>query len=81
MQTTRNDMDEILQKLLKGVNINDPLLPPKKAAEMLGLSYQTLAAWRYRDDHRLPWVRLGRRSIRYRLSEVKKFIDTQTVGA
>ena len=66
--------------LLKGFNPDDRLLRARQAAEMLGLSPQTLALWRCRRNNGhtapdLPWVKVGRRSIRYRLSDLKKFID------
>jgi predicted DNA-binding transcriptional regulator AlpA len=63
-----------------GIKIDDPLLRPRKVAEMLGIAEQTLAVWRCRKNHGEPapdlaYVRIGRRAIRYRLSEVKRFID------
>ena len=65
---------------LFGIKIDDPLLRPRKVAEMLGIAEQTLAVWRCRQNHGnaapdLAWVKIGHRSIRYRLSDVEKFID------
>jgi predicted DNA-binding transcriptional regulator AlpA len=47
---------------------------------MLGIAPQTLAVWRHRKNNGktapdLPYVKIGRRAIRYRLSDVKKFIE------
>jgi len=66
--------------LLKGLKLDDPLLRPRKVAEMLGIAEQTLAVWRCRQNHGnaapdLAWVKIGRRSIRYRLSDVQRFIN------
>ncbi len=63
-----------------GIKIDDPLLRPAKAAEMLGVKVQTLAVWRYRKNQGLtapdlPYVKIGLRAIRYRLSDVQRFIE------
>jgi len=65
---------------LFGIKIDDPLLRPRKVAEMLGMSEQTLAVWRYRKNNGLsapdlPFLKIGRRAIRYRLSAVTTFIN------
>ena len=72
-------MSPTLSDLLKNVDLKDPLLTPKKASEMLSVKVQTLAAWRHR-GHRLPWVRLGGRAIRYRLSDLVRFIEENRHG-
>jgi excisionase family DNA binding protein len=61
--------------LVKALGINDPLVPASKAAELLGLSRQTLATWRHRGDKRLPWIKLGKRAVRYKLSDVQQFVS------
>lgn len=53
----------------------DALLPPRKAADLLGLSVQTLAAWRHVGDTRLPYIKLSGRAVRYRLSDIRSFIE------
>ena len=70
-------MADPFNDLLKRINVNvsDPLLPAKETAEILRVKEQTLAAWRFRHDHRLPWCRLGGRAIRYRMSDILKFIE------
>jgi len=70
----------MLEDLLKGFNPDDRLLRARQAAEMLGVSPQTLAVWRCRKNNGhtapdLPYIKVGRRSIRYRLSDLKKFSD------
>jgi predicted DNA-binding transcriptional regulator AlpA len=55
--------------------LDDPLLPPSAAASLLGLSIQTLAVWRHHGDTRLPFVKLSGRAVRYRLSDIRAFIE------
>ena len=43
-------------------------------AELLGVAPSTLARWRRTGDPDLPYVRLGNR-IRYRASDIEKFLD------
>jgi len=69
-----------IDSLVKGYQNSDPLLPEKKAAQILGLQPHTLAVWRLRASKGLPapdlpYVRVGRRAIRYRLSDVQRFIE------
>ena len=70
----------MLDDLLKGLKLDDRLIRPRQTAEMLGVSVQTLAVWRYRGNRGnlapdLPYVKFGRRAIRYRLSDVLRFIE------
>lgn len=60
---------------IPGSSFDDPLVPPERAAELLGLSRQTLAVWRHRGDSRLPYIKLSGRAVRYRLSDVRQFIE------
>ena len=55
------------------------LLTRKEAADFLGLRTQTLAVWGMTGKH-LPLVKVGR-TVRYKLADLEKFIDRQTVGA
>jgi len=53
----------------------DRLIPPKAAAAIVGLSPATLAAWRSRGvADQPPFVRLGRRAVRYREAAVRDWI-------
>ena len=58
------------------------LLTRKEAAYLLRLRPNTLAVWavKHRFDKELPVVRLGRNLIRYRRSDIQRFID-QRAGA
>lgn len=51
------------------------LITEKAAARLIGLSDSTLIAARFRGAPLLPFVRVGQRSIRYRLSDVHEFVD------
>ncbi len=57
-----------------------PLVDEKVAAEILGLADGTLSVWRCVKRYpELAYVRVGR-SIRYRLSDIEKFIESRRVG-
>ena len=55
----------------------DKLLSCKEAAENLNVKTQTLAAWRCKNTYGLQFVRVGR-VIRYRVSELERFISEHT---
>jgi excisionase family DNA binding protein len=54
----------------------EKLLTRQEAAEQLRLKAQTLAAWGADGKH-LPFIRCGR-SVRYKESDVEKFIQQRT---
>ena len=58
----------------------DRLLTRREAAEFLGMRTQTLAKWAVSGQH-LPMVKVGSRSVRYKLSDLVAFVERQTVGA
>jgi excisionase family DNA binding protein len=55
------------------------MLTAAEAAGYLGIKVQTLSTWRCTRRYHLPFVRVGR-AIRYRLSDLEKFISARTVG-
>jgi excisionase family DNA binding protein len=59
---------------------SDPKLTEDQAAEMLGVKSQTLSVWRCAKRYSLPYIKCGR-LVRYRLSDVEKFLARRTVGA
>jgi predicted DNA-binding transcriptional regulator AlpA len=59
---------------------HERLVSRQQAAEFLGLSAQTLAVWAMKGIH-LPVVKVGARAVRYRVSDLEKFIEVQTVPA
>lgn len=55
---------------------NEPLLDRKLAAKYLGMSPGTLAVWDCTKRYNLNPLKIGR-SVRYRKSELDKFIESQ----
>ncbi len=50
------------------------LLTPAEVANHLRVDEETLAAWRCTGRQSLPFVRLGSRLVRYRASDVARFV-------
>ena len=57
-----------------------PLVDEKQASEILGLAPGTLSVWRCTKRYDLPFVKVGR-SIRYRIADLERFLESRTVGA
>jgi predicted site-specific integrase-resolvase len=55
----------------------DPLVHPRNAASILGLSEGTLAVWRSTGRYDLPYVKCGR-LVRYRMEDIQAFIERRT---
>ena len=60
-------------------NHEDPLLNRTEAASYLGIQPQTLSVWLSTKRYPLPVVKVGR-SVRYRLSDLKTFLQSRTIG-
>ena len=56
----------------------EKLLTAGQVAEILGIKEATLAQKRWRGEHSLPYIKLGR-VIRYKLSDVQLYIEQRTV--
>jgi hypothetical protein len=56
------------------------LICEKTAAKLIGVSAAMLVAGRFRKRPLLPFVRVGSRAIRYRLTDINDFIDRNTYG-
>ena len=74
---------EDLQSTKSGADLSklpeSQLLSEKEVAQYLGLSTRTLQAWRLRGGS-LRYQKLNKRSIRYRVGEVRKFHDLGRQG-
>lgn len=57
--------------------MNKTLLTTKEAASMLGVSTAFLERDRC-ERARIPFIRLGTRSIRYKIADLETFLDAQT---
>ncbi len=55
----------------------DELLNSEQAAQILGIKPQSLAVWRLHGEN-LPFVKVGR-LVRYRRSDIEKWLEAQTV--
>lgn len=51
------------------------LITEKAAARLMSISESTLIAARFRRAPLLPFVRIGKRSIRYRISDVHALVE------
>lgn len=56
------------------------LLKPEQAAQVLGVSTNTLACWRSTKRYPLPWIRVGNR-VRYRQADLEGFIAARSQNA
>ena len=56
------------------------LLTRREAADFLGLRAQTLATWAMTGKYNLPTIKVGR-SVRYRRSDLERWLAARTVGA
>jgi len=54
----------------------DPLLTREETAKYMGLSNGTLEVWASEKRYNLPYIKLGKRAVRYRLSDVENFINS-----
>ena len=54
--------------------MNQNLLTPAQAADILGVTIGTLAVWRCTARYPLPFVKIGRR-VKYRLYDINNFIE------
>lgn len=54
------------------------LKTPEEAAKVLKVSVRTLAKWRCTDEVKIPYIKVGR-SVRYKLSDLDKYIEQNTV--
>lgn len=55
------------------------LLTANEVAEFLQISPRTLASWRANNPNDLPFIRLGNRTIRYRLEDLDDFLVSDEI--
>lgn len=56
------------------------LISEQRTAQLIGVSAAMLIAGRFRKAPILPFVRVGKRAIRYRLTDIREFIERNTVS-
>ncbi|HUU92202.1 MAG TPA: helix-turn-helix domain-containing protein [Phycisphaerae bacterium] len=59
----------------------DDLMTADAAAAYLGLRAGTLAVWRCTGRYNLPFIRVGRKAIRYSRADLDRFLAQGKVGA
>lgn len=65
---------------IESVELREPLLSQKTVAKLLDLSPRSLEAWRLRGDGP-PFVRISKRCVRYRRSEVELWLSSRAQQA
>ena len=55
----------------------DPLLTTEQVAERIGVTPEALEHWRYRGAGP-PWLKLSHKVVRYRQSELERWLDSRT---
>jgi excisionase family DNA binding protein len=58
----------------------DKLLTQKEVAEITGLSLAYFEQARHKGNSRLVYIKIGR-AVRYRLSDVQRWIESNVIGA
>jgi predicted site-specific integrase-resolvase len=54
-------------------------LTEDQAAEIIGVTARALQKWRETGRYNLPFIRIGRRIVRYRPQDIEAFLSRQTV--
>ena len=54
------------------------LLTPEEAAKYLGVLPLTLATWRSKKTHNLPYIKIGR-LVKYKKSDLDNWINQRTI--
>lgn len=72
-------INEIVE--LRLAEINNSLLTEDEVARMLNASKRTVQSWRQTGLVPLPFVKIERGMVRYKLSRVRKFIDDREIAA
>lgn len=60
--------------------ISDPLLDTRAAAPVVGVEPETLEVWRSTKRYNIPYIKVGR-LVRYRRSDLLKWLESRTQGA
>ena len=56
--------------------MSEKLLTPRKTADLLGVTPETLAVWRCTGRYKLPFIKVGRKVL-YDRNDVEQFISSR----
>lgn len=65
-------------QLFEKLSYDDRLLTAKELAKILALSVHTIRKWKWQE--RIPYVKVGGRSVRYHLETVRSWLATTNGG-
>lgn len=69
------------QKTTKPLSFNDDVLATQEeAAALIKINASTLQKWRSTGENNIPFVKIGR-SVRYRVSDLKAYVERHVRGA
>ena len=78
---TTQELHRAVDELIQQARRADELLPPEEAACVLNVKIGTLANWRCTKRADIPYIRIGKRAIRYRWGDLQAFIQKSQVIA
>jgi hypothetical protein len=65
-----------MQKNIPNQDPNDRMVSCKEAAAILNVKAQTLAKWRSNKTYQLLYVKIGKRRVSYKISDLMNFCQT-----
>lgn len=64
----------------KAISLNDDLIVnTQEAAQLIRTPEKSLIKWRSTGEHNIPFIKIGR-NVRYRTTDLRKWIDAHTQG-
>ena len=72
-------LSDILSKVDAKEHYDKVLLTTPEVADITGNTISTIATWRCTRKVNIPYIKIGK-SVRYRLSDVIKFLDDMTTN-
>ncbi|WP_432744375.1 helix-turn-helix domain-containing protein [Methylobacter sp. G7] len=58
---------------------DDVLATPAEAATLIRINAATLQKWRSTGENNIPYIKIGR-SVRYRVSDLRAYVERHVVG-
>ena len=68
---------------MHGIKQDERLLNEVEVSEILNVSVDTLRSWRKKNkkDGNLPFIKVGKKLVRYKLSEIENFLNKSNMQA